>query len=469
MPGRVREDAVVGDARSREIPERSRPRGANTGIAIVALVVVAAAVSRPLLERLLDEPAVAHWSTVFVAIAVQAMPFLVLGVTVSAAIAAFVPADFLPNHLPRRPELAVPVAAVAGAALPGCECGSVPIAGRLVSRGVPAAAALTFLLSAPAINPIVLVATAVAFPGQPEVVGARLLASLLAATVVGFVWARFGRDELLERARRRHVHEGPPLTTFVETAQHDLLHAGGFLIVGAAAAATLQTVVPRDVLDSLAGRGALSILALAGLAVALAICSEADAFVAASFREFSLDGVPGLHGGRPDGRREADLPTGRDLRAQLRDALRAADVHRCGLGERPRRLVAAVTAAGGAISLLVGTVLLRLTLTGTYQRYVREEMGPFLAVAGVVIIVLGLVTLRARSARVRRAMSTSTITTTITATSRSAGYSSPRSRLFSSSRLRRSGATASTASPASTFDPGRACSIPYPADPSPFG
>jgi uncharacterized repeat protein (TIGR03943 family) len=52
-----------------------------------------------------------------------------------------------------------------------------------------------------------------------------------------------------------------------------------------------------------------------------------------------------------------------------------------------------VTAAGGTITLLVGAVLLRLTITGTYQRYVRVEMGPWLTVAGVAVIVLGLVTL----------------------------------------------------------------------------
>jgi uncharacterized repeat protein (TIGR03943 family) len=52
-----------------------------------------------------------------------------------------------------------------------------------------------------------------------------------------------------------------------------------------------------------------------------------------------------------------------------------------------------VSAAGGLISLLVGTVLLRLVVTGTYGRYVRVGMGPWLAVAGVAVIALGLVTL----------------------------------------------------------------------------
>jgi uncharacterized membrane protein YraQ (UPF0718 family) len=281
----VADDAAGDRDRGGEDPERpaSRPRSRDAGVALVALVVVAAALFRPVLEDLLDRPAIAHWATVFVAIVVQAMPFLVLGVTISAAVAALVPGDLLARVLPSRPGLAVPAAAAAGVALPGCECGSVPIAARLVDRGMLPAAALAFLLSAPAINPIVLVATAVAFPGQPEVVVARFVASLLAATIVGLIWAQTGNDGLLRMARRRPVGEGSPLSVMMVTAQHDLLNAGGFLIIGAGTAATLQTVVPRSTLESLGGAGVVAFLAMSGLAVIMAICSEADAFVAASF------------------------------------------------------------------------------------------------------------------------------------------------------------------------------------------
>lgn len=264
-----------------------RSRRADTGVAIIAGVVVLAAVGRPLLTDLVGRPAIANFATVFVAIVLQAVPFLALGVTVSAAIGTFVPAGFLPRALPDNPALAVPVAAVAGAALPGCECGSVPIARRLVDRGAPAAAALSFLLSAPAINPVVLVATAVAFPGRPEIVVARFVAGLLAASAVGWVWARFGRDGWLRSGRRTHVHAGTRTSTFLQIAQHDFLNAGGFLVVGAATAALLQTVVPRRVLDSVAGHGVLAVCALAALAVIMAICSEADAFIAASLKQFS--------------------------------------------------------------------------------------------------------------------------------------------------------------------------------------
>jgi uncharacterized repeat protein (TIGR03943 family) len=43
--------------------------------------------------------------------------------------------------------------------------------------------------------------------------------------------------------------------------------------------------------------------------------------------------------------------------------------------------------------MLVGAVLLRLSATGIYRRYVRVGMGPWLVIAGVVVVVLGLTTL----------------------------------------------------------------------------
>jgi len=46
---------------------------------------------------------------------------------------------------------------------------------------------------------------------------------------------------------------------------------------------------------------------------------------------------------------------------------------------------------GGTAVLLVGAMLVRLALTGAYLNYVRAGMGPFLLVAGVLLVCLGLV------------------------------------------------------------------------------
>jgi uncharacterized repeat protein (TIGR03943 family) len=43
--------------------------------------------------------------------------------------------------------------------------------------------------------------------------------------------------------------------------------------------------------------------------------------------------------------------------------------------------------------MLVGAVVLRLTVTDTYRRYVRPDMGKWLLIAGVIIVALGLFTL----------------------------------------------------------------------------
>jgi uncharacterized membrane protein YraQ (UPF0718 family) len=260
-----------------------------TGGLCLLIIAATVIVISPDVVLWFSRPAIQAWRTIFVAIVVQALPFLVLGTVVSAAINAFVPTAVLARALPRKPALAVPVAGVAGVALPGCECASVPVAGSLMRRGVAPAVALTFLLSAPAVNPIVMVSTAVAFPNNPMMVLARLVASLAVAIAMGLLWVRFGRQEWL-RLRPRPATFGAGTSRLEEFRlgmQHDFLHAGGFLVVGAIAAATFNVAVPRSLLDLLSESPWLSVLILAGLAIVLAICSEADAFVAASLTGFA--------------------------------------------------------------------------------------------------------------------------------------------------------------------------------------
>ena len=259
----------------------------SSPLVVTLLLLVLVGLQGPI-RQALSAPVMQSWMTVFVAVLVQALPFLVLGVALSSAIAIFVPASFFARALPARPMLAVPVAGIAGAMLPGCECASVPVAGALVRRGVTPAAALAFLLSAPAINPIVLTATAVAFPNEPEMVLARFAASLLVACAMGWLWLRMGRPDWLRPPAREAVEGSGKGAAFWGALQHDVMHAGGFLVVGAFAAATLKSLVPASWLQAAADHPVVAVLAMAILAVLLSICSEADAFVAASLTQFSL-------------------------------------------------------------------------------------------------------------------------------------------------------------------------------------
>ncbi|MER6533806.1 permease [Streptomyces sp900105755] len=259
----------------------------NSPLALTLLLLLVVMFQGPV-RGALSKPVMQSWMTVFVAVVVQALPFLVLGVLLSAAIAVFVPPSFFARALPGHPALAVPVAGLAGVVLPGCECASVPVAGALVRRGVTPAAAIAFLLSAPAINPIVLTATAVAFPRNPEMVVGRFAGSLLVACGMGWLWQRLGRTDWLRLPAYAH-HEGETKgEAFWSSVRHDTVQAGGFLVLGAMAAATLKAVAPAEWLRTAAANPVVAILALSVLAVLLSICSEADAFVAASLTQFSL-------------------------------------------------------------------------------------------------------------------------------------------------------------------------------------
>jgi uncharacterized membrane protein YraQ (UPF0718 family) len=258
---------------------------------VFGLVLLLGVLLRGPLSRLLKPGGTQTWLTIFVAVNVQALPFLVFGVLVSGAIAAYVPASLLTRIMPRHPLAAVPLAGACGIALPGCECGSVPIAGRLIDRGVRPSAALAFLLSAPAINPVVLVATAVAFQTDTRMAWARLAAGLTTAVAVGLIWEKLGRpDWLRPRIRPLTDDTAPRWQRFLTAMRADFAQAAGFLVIGAGSAATLNVVVPHSWMQHVGSSLLLSVLLMGLLAFVMALCSEADAFVADSLSTIPMIG-----------------------------------------------------------------------------------------------------------------------------------------------------------------------------------
>ena len=266
-------------------------------ITVTALAFSLAAAALVATTQLRDSATVGLWTTVFVAVVIQAVPFVMLGTLVSALLATFISPTLLVRLSRLGPVGASACGAAAGIALPGCECGSIPVAARLIKQGAPTPLALAFVCSAPGINPVVLVATSVAFPGQPRMVLARFLGGLRTAFLIGALCSRrIGAALLAGRAapdpgpRRSPTRrsEAASLRRFTSTMYGDFVHAGGFLVLGAALTATLKTVVPRRVFTPVAGSWLAAALTMALLAVVLSVCSEADAFVASGLTQFSL-------------------------------------------------------------------------------------------------------------------------------------------------------------------------------------
>ena len=192
-------------------------------------------------------------------IAVEALPFVLLGAAVSAAIEVFVPERWF-ARIARLPlPLQIPGVALAGLAMPVCECGSVPVARRLIVRGVHPAAGIAFMLAAPVINPIVLLSTAVAYQGRGalEMVLGRAALGLLVALVAGTLIARMGAGKLVDNARAHDPAARPRSRRgrargFVDHLAADLLLMGKFIVLGAALAAAMQTIVPQSVFTGVA-------------------------------------------------------------------------------------------------------------------------------------------------------------------------------------------------------------------------
>lgn len=276
------------DVAATAAPEDRAPspvsQAAVVGLALLAVVTVSQFV-----DLVPDSPALQTWTAMFIAIVVQSFPFLLLGVLLATAIALLLSERAIQRVLPRRPLLAVPVASTAGIGLVGCECASVPIAGGVMRKGVGAPAALAFLLAAPAVNPVVIVSTLVAFPGLPEMAFARFAGSFLVSVLVGWLWIKVGRNvELRGLATPGGAHDHDRgWKGFVEGVHRDLITTSGYLVLGAMIAASVNTLVPRSFLDDLGGNAALGVLTLAVLAFIVALCSQTDAFVAASMTAFS--------------------------------------------------------------------------------------------------------------------------------------------------------------------------------------
>lgn len=265
-----------------------------------ALPVAGALVLLVAVLRVLDQaalPGVQNFLLVFGSLLVEAVPFILLGAVVSAAIEVFVPTTFF-ERIARLPSgLQLPAAGMAGFAFPVCECGSVPVARRLASKGLSSGAATTFMLAAPILNPVVLISTWVAYRGRdalwPMVLG-RAGLGLLTAVTVGWVVARQSKNEFLKpvAGREGDHHEGGgherSWRAFFGHLAGDFVFMGRYLVLGAAVAAALQTFVPQSVVGSVAGTPVVDLLAMMVLAFLLSLCSESDAFVAASFVQFGV-------------------------------------------------------------------------------------------------------------------------------------------------------------------------------------
>jgi uncharacterized protein len=235
----------------------------------------------------------------------EALPFIVLGAIVAGILEEFLPQEALTRFLPKSVLPSVMIGGALGLIFPMCECGIVVVMRRLLRKGLPLSCCIAYMLAGPIINLVVIFSTWVAFRDHkigPEMVGLRVGLGFVIAVVTGLVvqvqYRKYGNALLTPLAmppaqQVPGTSPAPPapkqpfiarLGNISSTALHDFVDITVFLILGAVLAALARSFISSEQIESLSrDQPFLAIPAMMLLAVLMCLCSEADAFVAASF------------------------------------------------------------------------------------------------------------------------------------------------------------------------------------------
>jgi uncharacterized membrane protein YraQ (UPF0718 family) len=254
----------------------------------------------------------------FTSILYEALPFIILGAVIAGILEEMLPQRLITRFLPRSRTLAIFIGALLGLIFPMCECGIIPVMRRLIRKGLPLSCCVAYLLAGPIINGVVMLSTFNAFSGMEDALepsggpayqmggwwmmglraGLGFLVSVVTAHIVEWQYQKYGSKLLMPLAipaklsfseedsealeEKRSLWQR--LSNISDKALHDFIDITVFLILGALLAAFTRLVVTQDMISELSRNHAvLSIALMMLLAVLLCLCSEADAFVAASF------------------------------------------------------------------------------------------------------------------------------------------------------------------------------------------
>lgn len=246
--------------------------------------------------------------TLALSIILQALPFILLGVLASSLIRLLLREQWVARVSPRNGVMGVITGALLGLCFPVCDCGVMPVARSLLNKGVSRYTVFAYLLTAPVINPVVILATALAFQWNWGLVFLRVLGTFGIGTITAFLIGSFFRDgdlgpiqsfsgrrcseKSIYAAEHVHVQAEHPVRDLFRHTADEFFDIGGYLILSAFLAAAIQVWVPKGALFQYIGNPYLAIAAMMILAISMSLCSEADAFVARALaNQFPLGSV----------------------------------------------------------------------------------------------------------------------------------------------------------------------------------
>lgn len=230
------------------------------------------------------------FSSRFQGLFIEALPFLLFGTLTSGLIEVFISKDDIESWFPKNPILAVVAGLFMGILFPVAEIGVIPVMHRLFKKGLSLPAGITFLLSAPFINPIIFASSIIAF-GVGTILLARFVVTVLISLLIGIIFAlNSTSDDILlpestpgnsDEVLRPGIKAGLSEATVIAT--NEFFSVGHLLVIACMLAAAIQTVINPSELQLLGEGSAFSVLLMQGYAFVLSINSTVDNFAALTF------------------------------------------------------------------------------------------------------------------------------------------------------------------------------------------
>lgn len=254
-------------------------------------------------------------SIIFVSIFLESLPFIFLGALISAIIETYITDEKIVKIIPKNKILGTFVGIFLGIFIPACDCAVIPISKRLIKKKVPLNVAISFMLSSPIINPVVLISTYLAFyKTYPKIFYFRIILGVAISFVVGLIIGivyknkKILKDNDMCCCTHNHdndhdegcAHDDDDLTEFIMGKKKKIIKKDNkllgiinhtfidmyeiikYLIFGALIASIIQVLLPRNILLIFNKYNILSILILMIFAYLISLCSTSDSFVGKS-------------------------------------------------------------------------------------------------------------------------------------------------------------------------------------------
>lgn len=225
---------------------------------------------------------------IFMSIFFESLPFLLLGSLISAVIETFISNEKLAKMIPKNKVLGCIVGIFLGFFLPACDCAVIPVSKRLIKKEVPINVAISFMLSSPIINPVVLLSTYYAFyKTNPNIFWYRLIFGIVISLIIGIIMGIiFDKKQVVinkieECEHCEHNHENK-FKEIIIHASYDLFDVVKYLMFGALIASLIQVLLPRSIITMFNDNQVLSVITLMLFAYLISLCSTSDSFVGKS-------------------------------------------------------------------------------------------------------------------------------------------------------------------------------------------